>query len=221
MANESKYNIRRVSKLILIVSWFFLILMGGATASQGNTQTMINSIITLITLIIATILFFMNRYHYVIGFIVSFTPIFTAIYGVFANLGSDSILYTVFLGLTFATLYFNQKLILLYAASTNLFLLASIVFMSEKLFTGTTTPQVFIPGIIMTDISMVLLFFLAKWGNQLLKSLDSDKLQIGKHLENAERTILAINTTTLVLDNNVTTCSASLEATCKSSDIIT
>lgn len=220
MGKENRYNVRRVNKFVLILSWVMLVLMSGAVFTQGNKGAVINAVFTLLVLIAGTVLHIMKRYPYVVGLLVSLSPVCTAVYSIYTGGGSESLLYTVFVGIAFAALYFNKMLIAVFGVSVNSMIAGTAVFLPDRLFSSGMGPEVFVPGVVMTDLSIVMLFFLAKWGNELVLALDKEKRQIGQLLENADKTILVINENTGLLDSDISRCCESLQVAKDTSDMI-
>ncbi|TAH63398.1 MAG: chemotaxis protein, partial [Anaerolineaceae bacterium] len=200
---KETYDIKRVHKvnLTVIVVLVFMI-CGLVVASSGWAA----SIFPIIAGVIILGLSFLNYYLPIPQFLKSlFFPTlpYIIIMGLFYAEGfALNQHYLLMVCITMVALYFNKKLIITFAAIFTAVFIITYVTNPIGLLGGSNF-EIFITMLVSVDGMMLLLYFLAKWGNELVERSAKTEAKANELLSMLKKSNRSMENTTLELDNNV------------------
>lgn len=215
-----KDHVRKVNKILIILSW--IIVLVGAVEFFTNSKFMIASsfeiTIELIGIIVPTILFYFKKNGYLIAGIMCFSK-FIAMYlnslmKMGPNMGIIHLVY-LFIIICYAALYLNEKFLTMAAiiydiCSIILYLVINFAKLPDFILTF---------GIL--NICMILLFFVTKWGHELIKNSSQKEQNSEKTSDNLKDILESISKNTLNLHNDITAGMNDLDFTKRSSEELT
>lgn len=215
-----KDHVRKVNKILIILSWIIVLL--GAVEFFTNSKFMIASkfeiTIELIGILVPTILFYFKKNGYVIAGIMCFSK-FIAMYlnslmKMGPTMGVIHLVY-LFIIICYAALYLNEKFLTI----------AAIIYDICAIILYLAINFVKLPDFVLTfgilNICMLLLFFVTKWGHELIKNSFKKEEHAEKTSDNLKDILKAISDNTLNLHNDITAGMTDLDFTKKSSEELT
>lgn len=203
MQQKDTYDVKRVHKVnmsVIVVLVFMICSLVVATSGWAD------SIFPIIASIAILGLSFLNYFLPIPQFLKSlFFPLlpFLVVMGLFYVDGfALNQHYILMVCITMAALYFNKKLIVTFGAIfTFVFILTYIInpigFLNVKSF------EIFITMLVAVDGMMLLLFFLTKWGNELIEKSARTEEQAQELMKMLKESSHSMENTTLELDKNV------------------
>lgn len=213
--NVNRLNFAGVSAIILfsIISSFML---------QG-TPSGISSLITngIIEIVVAVV-YKLKINH----------DIKALIYGEIIFLGAWTVTYvnktinfsafiTFYASIVIVAMYFKRKLILIHGIIFNIGWVALYMIAPSKLFGSNSGIVMFIFALIITDGIMVFIYFLTKWGTELINSATQKQNQSEILLNKINESVKVVSQSTNELNNYIGTFSSNLETAKRSSEEIT
>jgi len=218
--NALKDHVRKVNKILIILSW--IILLVGSVELFTNSKFMIASsfeiTIELIGIIVPTVLFYFKKNGYLIAAIMCFSK-FIAMYlnslmKMGPTMGVIHLIY-LFIIICYAALYLNEKFLTI----------AGIIYDICAIVLYLVTNFAKLPDFVLTfailNICMILLFFVTKWGHELIKNSFKKEAHAEKNSDNLKEILKSISDNTLNLHNEITAGMDNLDFTKKSSEELT
>ncbi|NLM11420.1 MAG: chemotaxis protein [Clostridiaceae bacterium] len=219
--NEN-YNIKRVNKVnltaIIIVT---ILVILPEMLSYGFKGALSTAIKGLIIIIFAVINYFLPIKKYIKGFIFSLIPAAVAcVLFVFEpfNLTKH---YIIIAASTMAALYFNKKVLLSFLATVNTLFIGAFILKPENITGQEHGSTDFITSMVLFNGALVMLYFLTKWGRQLLDEANMKSDQAAKLLENLNNTLKNIEESTNILDTNINAFTKNISQISEGSQTIT
>ena len=184
-----------------------------------NVTDPIGSIIPAILIsAIVIALYFINFNSTIKAFIYSSIVLLTAIQG-FILTPDMSTHYFIFAAITLISMYFANKLVLAFGVILNISLITLYIFI-PKAFIGDGAWTVFLTELILINCVLGCLFFLTKWGNDLILDAKTKQEETFKVLEKLKKTMHQVETSTCTLDKNIEIVKESINASEDSSSNI-
>jgi len=188
--------------LIVIIVLFFVICLG-FIITRGFMQSISLFIAGLIILTISIINYFLPINNDLKGLIFAIVPTIIVIVLFYVDGFSLNKHYIILVTTAMATLYFKKKIVLIYGVIIN----ASMIFIYNLNPEGFLGNEGNIMGLFkimaMLNSMLVLLYFLTKWGNDLIESSAKNEEESRKLLDKLENAFQAIDEGTTSLDNNI------------------
>ena len=200
MNDEMMVNhIKKVNKIVVSVLWVLtavILVMGFIT--KALSDDLITIIVLFTSALVCTLLFkFTNRVK-TISYISILALVIATAFAIYSN-GRDSLI-SLFICVSFSALYL-EKSIFIY----NTFLINIGIIITE-----TIKPIVdyitFIEVLVIFNICILLLFFLIKWGKELILSAALEKKKAENLLIKSEDTLSNIQNNTNVLNGDIMEC---------------
>lgn len=223
MVNTSKtYNLKRVNKVNVIIVWIIaLILSSQHFLSVSVDKGIDTSFKTVGVAVLALIIYFLPIRSYIKGMLISFIPTLACFLVTYIEGTTWTINFIYFVAIAMVTLYFKKELLLIYAGLLNTGLVILYILTPENLLiTGTKLEDLISVLIIMNGVILVL-YFLTKWGKDLIKNSSESENRVTKLLESLEKTLTEIQQSSEVLDENITNFQLNLKSAEESSESIT
>ncbi len=199
------YNIKRVHKVSLAIIAVLVVLIVTQTLIAHGSDGYETAIHGLIIIGLAVINFFLPINKYVKGFIFTLIPTFVVVSLFYLEGFTLDKHYLLMAVSAMAALYFNKKLLVSYSLVVNISMIAAYIFRPENTLGLGQDSSVFISVIIMLNGALTCLFFLTKWGRELLDGTNREKNQANKLLEELNASLTTIENSTRVLDSSVAT----------------
>ena len=199
------YNIKRVHKVSLAIIAVLVVLIVTQTLIAHGSDGYETAIHGLIIIGLAVINFFLPINKYVKGFIFTLIPTFVVVSLFYLEGFTLDKHYILMAVSAMAALYFNKKLLVSYSLVVNISMIAAYIFRPENTLGLGQDSSVFISVIIMLNGALTCLFFLTKWGRELLDGTNREKNQANKLLEELNASLTTIENSTRVLDSSVAT----------------
>lgn len=214
----------RVTKAILISFWpiFLLGVLGPILTSNGfTTITLFNNFVMAIALIASTVFYFKKKHFGLCGIVLCSIMTFNIISSIFSYQKQiDFLLIAVFallLPICAVTLYLNKKAFLTYCLSLDIFMILLILFAKNL----ASHLQNIIISMIIVNFIMFILFFLTKWGSEMVE-VSREKEKVATDLLQELQSLLnAINNSSTLLNNDIVGCNNSLTSVKEASSGIT
>lgn len=200
--NET-YNIKRVHKvsLAVIVSLAILIAVQSVISSGSDGyETLIQA---LIIIVLAVINFFLPINKYAKGFIFTLIPVLVVSGLFYLEAFTLDKHYIITATSAIAALYFNKKLLMGYSATINAAMILAYTLRPENTIGVGQDLSVFISIMLIFNGSLITLFFLTKWGRELLDDANREKEQTNKLLDDLNNSLATIEKSATVLDSSV------------------
>jgi len=195
----------KVNKVLLVILWICL-LINGAIAITGNSATKISLIVLSALLGVSSYLFLKKKNQIFISYcLLSAAVLFITVQYFTAT--KDVKPYMVFLflvGIILSTMYFNKKTYIVFSIITMAILVSGSVNSYE------IGPFIVILGLFL--LTIVAMFFVTKWGSDLIISSITKENQASNILDKLQETINTINTSTSELGRDINECNVSLQS---------
>jgi methyl-accepting chemotaxis protein len=195
----------KVNKVLLIILWV-CVLLNGIVAITGNNATKMSLIILNVLLAISTYLLLNKKNQIVISYcLLSVAGLFLTVQ--YHTATADVKVYMIFLLLVviiLSTMYFDIKIYITFSAITMAVLVVSLV---NSYAIG---PFIFILGLFL--LATVAMFFVTKWGSDLIRSAIEKESQANCVLNKLQETIKIINSNTSVLGRDINECNNNIQS---------
>lgn len=222
------YDVKRVNKFNVILIWIFsTLLTGEAFAINGTSYGLRVAVATYGACLVASIVYFLNRYDIlnitIGGIVICLSPAVAATSLNFLYKGETSarvfMLYIVCIAMV--ALYFKTKMLFTCSGLIIALIIAS-KFIEPKYYLGITPSSSELGGRLAIIVcSTVVLFFLAKWGNEYVDSaLEKEKKSV-ELLEKLSETIKGLEEGTAVLNEQISKSNDGIHGVRQSSESVT
>lgn len=178
-----EYNIQRVNKLNVILIWIFsFVLTLQAFIADGAKRGILVLITTLITSIAVSLIVFLKVKDKIASVLVPLCPsIMVTILAVYEK-GSPKIFIIYLVLLCVATLYFNRKTLLIFGIIQDLLFVIPTLIFNRKIISGIFPAKEVIVQFAMINVSILVLYFIAKWGNEYVVASYNKAEELNKAL---------------------------------------
>jgi methyl-accepting chemotaxis protein len=225
MNNTNMINhIIKVNKIILCTLWGLIII---STYGSINSQTIMPYIafgVGTIGIIISSVFIYKKV------FLKTSSLILIAIYIILTtpNISVYSAGMIIMLGLCFSALYLNKNYLLICGAIYNIILVVmqllshsfkamtyyllicgaiyNIILVVMQLLSHSFETLVFIPMLIFTEFGITLLYFLCKWGSELIQTATQKEVQANNLLNSLDKVLREIEINTSALNKDILSC---------------
>jgi methyl-accepting chemotaxis protein len=196
---------RKVNKVLVIAMWglMALILLGSV---GGQSKLDISLLIMLIGIVAASIMVKLKKFEMLIGNFVCTTYFLYTIIGIVVNnYDTGNILASLIINLCFVTLYMNKRTLISFAAILDVTSVGLAVIMGSK-------SNQFINDIIVVNICMVILYFVTKWGSELIIKSSEKEKEAMDFVENMKNVVTVIKENSTTLKVNINDCNVNLQS---------
>lgn len=198
------YNFKRVHKTNLLVTIlvvaFFLI---KSVIAGGLSLLMQDAMYTMPIVVLALALYFLPIKNTVKGYFLATIPTVAA----FALLVVDGFdiekYFILFTSICMAALYFNLSIIISYWVTLNVALWSFYIFLPTYIKGGDISINSFLGYFIILNGAMVLLYFLCRWGNEMVQKTMLKETEANDALAKLENTFGKITESTSTINTNM------------------
>lgn len=205
MEQHDTYNTKRVHKVnlgVLIAVVFLLVVP--VVLARGFQDSVGIVIAGAIVLVISVVNYLLPLPTYLKGFIFAFIPNVVVMLLFYLDGFALNKHYLIFLTIAMITLYFKKELILVFGIAVNVFLIGSYLLDPAELMSVDNNLKGFITILAITDGILVALYFLTKWGRDLVEASYQKETEAKNLLTQLEVTFQSIEKSAAQLDVTVT-----------------
>lgn len=200
------YNnkVNKVNTLIVGICGVVLLILGLATGQAS--MFLIPSMVLIIGAAASVLLIRKKRFEEAVGFITVFCVLFTSLYVILfgKNINRALTVLSIVVVICDAALYMRKWIILFIGICINVGIVVIQVvnpLMSYKDFANSMT---------CIDLSIVILFFLTKWGNELVNSISDVQRNNSEAINKIKESSVVVNENTKVLNDGIAKCKNNL-----------
>ncbi|TCK90556.1 methyl-accepting chemotaxis sensory transducer [Natranaerovirga hydrolytica] len=221
MHNNSQI-LEKVNKFNVLLIWIFSgLLTLQAFLVTGIERGTVVFITTFITSIVATLIFIFKINNNIASVIIPLCPAIAGTILAIIDGGSLRIITIYMVTLFMSGLYYNKRSLVIYTLILNGIFLGFYFIINQPLMGMDIPIQESIIQLGMMNIGGVVLFFLAKWGNEYLSSAAKNEEKALSVLKELQETFSVIENTTVNLNSSIGSFLENIEETSKISDSVT
>ena len=224
MQIQDAYNVSKVHRVnivatVVIVSLFIV----QALITQGLDRGLKIATYGSVILVIALVNYFLPISRYVKGLLFGLLPGLVVIALFYMDGYALNKHYIIFTTLAMTALYFKKELIAIYGVVMNLLLILAYLTIPDSI-TGVTDAgadlNIFISIMLLFNGSIIMFFFLTKWGKMLIDESVKRENDAKALASNLEHTFSAIEQSSAVLDDSIHQFNANIQNTRDASQAI-
>ncbi len=193
-------HLRKVNKVMTGILLLFAAIVFYFTFSSKMGYLIVLATTFLLIAIFAGISVYKKVFNLLTAYIVTLATSFVILFLIYQ---SDST-FLIFLPISIAALYLNQKLFIICAASINIGFIVELSLLNNS---NTDYKTLFF-----IDLIIMVLFFVTKWGTDIIKGLADESIRSKDSLSKLESTLSAIKLNTSTLNAHIKNCDSHLEA---------
>lgn len=163
-----KYNLKRVDKVSLIIIWVLIAIILEQAFLKGTDKGIRVMFQAIPVGILATAIYFLNLKRFLKSLLFGLIPTIAVCFVIFTNEFSLDRHYMICVATVIIALYFNRKLMVVYGSIVNVLLLALYLFRPVNLLGDSSSVVFFMSIFFMFNAQVIVLFFLTKWGGEIL-----------------------------------------------------
>lgn len=167
--------------------------------------------------IVGTIVYFCPINSSAKGVIICLLPLYMCMYLDYMFKGSTIMILTFLGGFAMSTLYFKDKIVIIYAIIMNISLAAFFIISPNRMLGSKAAVDQFVQMLFVIDAIIVILYLLTKWGKELVDSVVEKEKNTTELLEKLQNTMLKIEKSTKVLSSGISNCNENINITVSSS----
>lgn len=200
------YNnkVNKINISIVGVCGIVLLILGLATGQ--TSMFLIPSIVLIIGAVISLVLIRKKQFEEAVGFITVFCVLFTSLYVILfgKNINRALTILSIVVVICDAALYMRKWIILFIGICINI----GIVVI--QLVSPLMTYKDFANSMTCIDLSIVMLFFLTKWGNDLVNSISIVESNSSEAFNKIKKSSVVVKENTKVLNDGISKCKNNL-----------
>ena len=215
------YNMKRVHKVNLLVTILIVLLfIVQAALMQGVERGTAIALQGFIIIAIAGITYFLPLNHYVKGLIFALTPAVVVAVLFYIESYALNKHYILLTTVAMVALYFKKELILAHGGAINVLFFTIYALKPEKLIGSTSGVHQFISIIIVFNGVIALLYFLSKWGRELVEEAFKKEAHASDLLHKLKNTFGNIEDSSKILTSNIRLVKSNVDTVAEASQTI-
>ena len=218
---ENKFEPARINRINFVLIWIINISLAGESLAVGQKNAFSIVCVLVLSGIIGTTLFFVPIKASVKGIFICLVPFYTCCYLLYAMSGNQLIFLAFFGGVAMVALYFKSKMLVNYTIIMNISLIGIYIISPATLMGTNLVVSEFVQRLTIIDAVILVLYFLAKWGNELVEASLLKEKNANELLGKLQTTMKQIEKSTEVLNVSVSTCNENINIAKISSSNIT
>lgn len=204
MQNKDAYDMKRVDITNLIVTVaLIMIVCVQVILSRGLRDSIVPVMAGVIIIILSTINYFLPIQRFIKGLCFALLPGLVIIALFHVDKFALNKHYMVLITIAMVSLYFNPKMILVYSAIMNVAYIATYILNPEGMLAGESNFLGFFKIITLFNGILILLYFLAQWGNDLVEKATEKEKEATNILKKLQETFRSIENGTTAMDQNI------------------
>ncbi len=202
--DASHYSLQRVNRFNVILIWIFALLLTAQTyVLYGPDRGILVMSVTFGAGLVSLALLLFKVNEKVTAVIIPICPAIAVTFYAALLGGSLRIFIVYMVTSSMATLYFNRKTLLIFILMLDSIFITCNFFLHINLLGATTDSKEALMQLIMANIGMIVLYYLAKWGNEYLLSASNNEKKAMEFLETLKGTFHSIEGLSVNLDDSV------------------
>lgn len=221
MNNRDSYNVQRVHRVNILMTLFIVLLMVGLAAvldgiSRGLSIAAQGSIVV----VLAVVNYFLPINKYVKGLLFSLLPgiVLAALFYIDGYALNKH--YMMLTTVAMAALYFRKEIILIHGAVMDVLLLAVFIAKPVNLIGDGAITSGFVSVFIVFNGLIILLYFLSRWGRDLVNEAYEKEAETKGILDKLQATFSEVEQSTSILSGNINQVNQNIYAAAESSQNI-
>ena len=204
MQQKDKYDINRIHKVnISVIVVLVFMIVGLVVATSGWAASVFPIIAGIAVLVLSILNYILPIPQFIKSLLFPLIP-FLVVMGLFYTDGfALNQHYILLVCIIMAALYFDKKLIIVFGIIFSFVFILTYIVIPEG-FLGMKSFEIFITMLVAVDGIILLLYFLAKWGNDLIEKSARTEAHAQELLKKLQESSHSMENTTLELDKNVT-----------------
>ncbi len=222
MLQQDTYNTHRVHKVNVIVTVLVVVLMTvQSMITQGMNHGMKVGIEGSLVIILTIVNFFLPVNKYIKGLLFGLIPgIVISVLFCIDNYALNKH-YILVTSVAMITLYFKKEIIMAYGIILDIMLVAVFLIKPENLVGPGGGTGEFVSSLVVLNGTVVLLYFLSKWGRDLINETYQRELQAKELLEKLKATFVKVDDSTNVLEEKIARFNTNIDTISEGSRNIT
>ncbi len=222
MLQQDTYNTQRVHKVNVIVTVLVVVLMTvQSMITQGLNHGMKVGIEGSLVIILTIVNFFLPVNKYIKGLLFGLIPgIVISVLFCIDNYALNKH-YILVTSVAMITLYFKKEIIMVYGIILDIMLVAVFLIKPENLVGPGGGTGEFVSSLVVLNGTVVLLYFLSKWGRDLINETYQRELQAKELLEKLKATFVKVDDSTNVLEEKIARFNTNIDTISEGSRNIT
>ncbi len=222
MLQQDTYNTQRVHKVNVIVTVLVVVLMTvQSMITQGLNHGMKVGIEGSLVIILTIVNFFLPVNKYIKGLLFGLIPgIVISVLFCIDNYALNKH-YILVTSVAMITLYFKKEIIMVYGIILDIMLVAVFLIKPENLVGPGGGTGEFVSSLVVLNGTVVLLYFLSKWGRDLINETYQRELQAKELLEKLKATFVKVDGSTNVLEEKIARFNTNIDTISEGSRNIT
>lgn len=224
MEVQNKFSFDRITKIIFCcIVIFSLIFAVQAPFIHGFQTGLRISITMIITIIISIVIYLIKKWlpQIIVGIIMPLIPACISMILLYFENGALRFFLIFSVTIIFSALYFRRDILLYYSGVLDLLLITYFFVNPQYLLGNSGDIKEFVIRMIMINGNTATLYFLTKWGNELINFSNEKEKQSQALLERLKGNITVINESSFTLDHNVEKSSENISSVKAISDDVT
>ncbi|MFZ5987285.1 MAG: methyl-accepting chemotaxis protein [Bacillota bacterium] len=221
MLRQDSYDINRVHKVNILVTVLVIVLMvSQALITQGLDRGIKNAVQGSVVVVLLATNYFLPINRYLKGLFFVLIPGAVVVALFYLDNYALNKHYIILTSIAMAALYFKKEIILAYGIIIQVLLILVYLAAPEKVIGPGQGAGLFISAIVVMNGSVALLYFLSKWGRDLVDEAVKREYHAKDLLHKLQNTYVRIEDGTSVLDNSINQFNSNINAICDASNII-
>lgn len=218
---QKNLSISKKSDLLnLVIIWTAIVPIILISLFTG-TDIAITIIPPVVLGIVVSVVYFVHISSNIKAFIYAIVILLIAIVGFIFTAYDISNHYILFASITMIAIYFNKRLVFVYGIIINITLITFYIILPEAIIGELGFWTNFVYELIFINCSLVCLYCLTKWGNELVLESRSKEAETEILLNKLKKTMDKVETSTNFLNKNIESVNESLESSEAASSNIT
>lgn len=222
MLQQDTYNTQRVHRVNVIVTVMVVILMTvQSMVTQGLDHGMKVGIEGSLVIILAVVNLFLPINKYIKGLLFGLIPgIVISVLFCIDNYALNKH-YILVTSVAMITLYFKKEIIMVYGILLDIMLVAVFLIKPENLLGPGGGTGEFVSSLVVLNGTVALLFFLSKWGRDLINESYQRELHAKELLEKLKVTLIKVDDSTNVLEEKIESFNTNIDTISEGSRNVT
>lgn len=220
---KERYDLRRVSRLNVIVIWVISLALTGQSFLTSSVQIgMQIGVATLCAAVLSTILYFLNLNLKFTALSIVFIPVIMASFLSYVQGGvAPAKIFLVYvISISEIAIYFRKDLLLIFGGLLNIYLIILYVISPQGLLGINHNIEEFTGRLFMLNANLLFLFFLTKWAEEILSEADEREKQTNYLLDKLQHGMTEITRGTVALEKQLTESQEDVAKTLEISEMV-
>jgi methyl-accepting chemotaxis protein len=204
MQSTNAYNTKRVDIANVIVTIAIVVIICSQVVYERGLQAgKIPLIAGTVVVVISIINYFLRIHQNVKALIFALLPGLIVMALFYFDRFAVNKHYMIIITIAMVTLYFKKELILIYGIVMNIAMVVVYQIAPQGLMAADDTILAFFKVLTMLDGILILLYFLTKWGNELVNTASTKEEESSKLLKKLEHSMKTMEESADTLDSNI------------------